>query len=569
MAKAIELKDAGVANIKNPVIGVFMPGDFRVDLDSRERCRNIIEMSANVIAEAVKLPNGEPVKVVYSKTLVDGEKQADIVAGEFKDAGVNILVCVPDTWSFPQLTTISLLQQFPKDTPINITCGNSGPKPGVVYAHATAGAIAQYGRLCHLNVGSWDDRGMKPVMTEETATALIDWCFAAVTFQYLKGKRVAVFGHDSMGMETALAHIIPTRNQFGLEITRIDMKMMSDLLKKEAYDKEELKALRAFIDDNSAYVECNNAKENELFNQSLALYLIARDYLVDLNAIGGGFQSQLEWGSDPKGLPLPVADAMECFFNSTFDHNGPKKPLPFATESDVQGLLTMLVFSSLTAGNSPLFMDFRKVWEPWEIKKFAAERNITLPNADWVTKGFVDGNNSGSAGFDWAGYPGESPKELMSKVRFPLVGSGYFPGGGNSANFTTPGGIDGIAGRMMYSSLSGLFSMSWDEASTAGIEDSIAQEFRDLTDKDWPHTFVMPKYATMNEYKHFPPANHFHMVQGLNVARLQYWMDLSNVLSHSGWAARPSYIEGTDRPTPLLYIANGGEDNAKLLLAKK
>ena len=41
MAKAIELKDAGVANIKNPVIGVFMPGDFRVDLDSRERCRNI------------------------------------------------------------------------------------------------------------------------------------------------------------------------------------------------------------------------------------------------------------------------------------------------------------------------------------------------------------------------------------------------------------------------------------------------------------------------------------------------------------------------------------------------
>ena len=60
---------------------------------------------------------------------------------------MNILVCVPDTWAFPQLTTISLLQQFPKETPINITCGNSAPKPGVVYAHATAGAISQYGKL--------------------------------------------------------------------------------------------------------------------------------------------------------------------------------------------------------------------------------------------------------------------------------------------------------------------------------------------------------------------------------------------------------------------------------------
>ncbi len=79
----------------------------------------------------------------------------------------------------------------------------------------------------------------------------------------------------------------------------------------------------------------------------------------------------------------------------------------------------------------------------------------------------------------------------------------------------------------------------------------------------------MPKYATMGEYKHYPPANHFHMIQGLSPARLEYWMDLNNVLSQSNWAARPSYIEGVDRPIPLLYLANGGENNAKLMLAKQ
>ena len=34
-------------------------------------------------------------------------------------------------------------------------------------------------------------------------------------------------------------------------------------------------------------------------------------------------------------------------------------------------------------------------------------------------------------------------------------------------------------------------------------------------------------------------------------------------------AARPKFIEGVDRPVPLLYLANGGEENAKLMLGKK
>ena len=63
-------------------------------------------------------------------------------------------VCAPDTWAFPQLTVISLLQQFPKDTPINFTCGNSGPKPGVVFAHAVNGAVAQFG--AHIAPERWD-----------------------------------------------------------------------------------------------------------------------------------------------------------------------------------------------------------------------------------------------------------------------------------------------------------------------------------------------------------------------------------------------------------------------------
>jgi L-fucose isomerase len=242
------------------------------------------------------------------------------------------------------------------------------------------------------------------------------------------------------------------------------MKLLADMLNKKAYSEKELKALRGWI---NRYVgkrlELRDQADSDRFDQSLAMYLIVRDLMADLNAVGGGFMSQLEWGSDPRGIPLPVADVMESLFNSTFDHEGRKAPLPYATEADVQGLLTMLFMTYLSGGNPPLFMDFRKVWEAWEIKELA--KKIGVKNldkkADWYNKGLVDGDNSGSAAFDWAAEPGASIRKIMNGVGMPLADEGYFPGGGNSVTFMTPAGIEGIAARCAYSGATGLFSMIW------------------------------------------------------------------------------------------------------------
>jgi len=542
---------------KQPVIGVFAPCDPRIDAESRQRSVNIAKMCADTISGKILLPDHSSVQVVYSDLLVDGEAQADVVAQQFREAGVNIIVCAPDTWAFPQLTTISLVQQFSKDTPLNITCGNSGPKPGVVYAHALNGALSQYGKLTTLNVGSWADTGMNPKMSAQTAENLIDWCYAAVTKVSLEGRRVMILGHDSMGMETALAHVIPTRNTFGVEITRLDMKLLSDMLTKKAYNKKELTALRLWIDTHvGKRVEIKTKADDERFNQSLAMYLICRDLMAELNAVGGGFMSQLEWGSDSRGIPLPVADCMESLFNSSFDHNGPKAPQPFATEADAQGLLTMLFMTSLSGGNAPLFMDFRKLWETDEIKALAKKHKITgLPKkALWMKKGLVDGNNSGSASFDWAGKPGTSVAALMKGVAMPLADSGYFPGGGNSVTFMSPGGLKGVAARLIYNAVDHRFGMVWDEAESVKLPAKLAKAMVNLTTWSWPHTFVVPKYASMLEYKQYAPANHFHMTQNLPVARLQHWMDFTGVKSIAPWAARPNFVEGVDRPLPLVKL---------------
>ena len=135
--------------------------------------------------------------------------------------------------------------------------------------------------------------------------------------------------------------------------------------------------------------------------------------------------------------------------------------------------------------------------------------------------------------------------------------------------FMTPPGIDGIAARLAFSCASGLFSLIWDQAHTTEVPKKLAQAMCDLTTPTWPHTFVVPRYASMTEYKQYPPANHFHMTWNLPVARLQYWMDLTNVLSVTPWSARPKFIEGLDRPQPLIHLINGGAGTFKLSKGSK
>ena len=51
----------------------------RIDQESRERCKNIVKMVADTLAE-----NVSTAEIVYSPILVDSERQADLVAQHLK-----------------------------------------------------------------------------------------------------------------------------------------------------------------------------------------------------------------------------------------------------------------------------------------------------------------------------------------------------------------------------------------------------------------------------------------------------------------------------------------------------
>ncbi len=574
---------AGRKRAAAPILGVFVPCDPRIDDASRTRAFNIGKMTAGLLARRLHLPDGSAPNVFYVSHLVDSERTADSGALELKEAGAEALFIVPDTWFFPGKTALALTAHFPPSLPLACVGGNNAPKPGVVGIDALVGAYAQTGRLCPMVIGTMPETGADPEFDAATRDEIVDLAYAVLTRAALQGRRYLAVDTDSMQMETALNHVHAARRFFGLESTRESMKLFADMLRKKGgYDPEELKALRdwvvnvkfkgriyanteeilgrgdAILTGHGPKPPALTAADRAKLDEGLALYLIIRNYMRDINAVGGGWTNQLAWGSDRRGEPLATADIAESLFNSSEDHSGKKPVIPFATENDIQGLLTMIAYCYLSGGRPTLFMDFRKVYEPWEIEANAKALGIDLAdsrNEPWMRRGFIDGDNSGSASLDYA-----DEACLFKAVEY------YFPGLGFSVSYLSPKGITGIAGRLAYSDLSGLFTMVQDEAQTVELPEKLAERICRASDYTWPHTLLTFDHVPASLAKMGMPANHIHMVTGLPRRRWQHFSDYANILNFR-WENAPDHVEGLDRPLPMLYRTNGGEAAAKMLLA--
>ncbi len=574
---------AGKRKAGLPTLGVFVPCDPRIDEESRTRAFNIGKMTAGLLAGRLKLPDGGAPNIYYCSRLVDSERTADAGARELKEAGAEGLFIVPDTWFFPGKSALALTAHFPPSTPIACVGGNNAPKPGVVGIDALVGAYAQTGRLCPMVIGNMPETGIDPEFDKKTQEEVADLAYALLTRVALQGRRFLSVDTDSMQMETALNHVHAARRFFGLESTRESMKLFADMLhKKGGYKPAELKALRDWVvnvkfkgrifsntDDIKKYrravltgaavkAPALTVADQAKLDEGLALYLIIRDYMRDVNAVGGGWTSQLAWGSDRRGIPLTTADIAESLFNSTQDHTGKKTVIPFATENDIQALLTMIAYCYLSGGKPTLFMDFRKVYEPWEIERNARALGINLGkfrNEPWVLRGFIDGDNSGSGSLDYG-----DKWFLFKAVEY------YFPGLGFSVSYLSPKGIKGLAGRIAYSDLGGMFTMVQDEAQSVELPTKLAEKVCHASDYTWPHTFLTFDHVPASQAKMGMPANHFHMVTDLPRRRWQHFSDYANILNYR-WENAREYVEGLDRPLPMLYRTNGGETAAKMMLA--
>jgi len=108
--------------------------------------------------------------------------------------------------------------------------------------------------------------------------------------------------------------------------------------------------------------------------------------------------------------------------------------------------------------------------------------------------------------------------------------------------------------------------MVQDEAQSVDLPAPLAERVCHASDYTWPHTFLTFDHVPASQAKMGLPANHIHMVTGLPRRRWQHFSDYANILNYR-WENAPEYVEGLDRPLPMLYRINGGETAAKMLLA--
>jgi hypothetical protein len=113
-----------------------------------------------------------------------------------------------------------------------------------------------------------------------------------------------------------------------------------------------------------------------------------------------------------------------------------------------------------------------------------------------------------------------------------------------------------------------MFTMVQGEAESQELPAALTEQVCHASDYSWPHTFLTFDHVPASTVKVGVPANHLHMVTEMPRRRWQHFSDYALILNHP-WENSLGFVEGLDRPQPMLWRLNGGETAAKMRLASR
>src|ERR1043165_8954885 len=214
------------------------------------------------------------------------------------------------------------------------------------------------------------------------------------------------------------------------------------------------------------------------------------------NAIAGGFQGQRHWTDH-----FPSGDFMEAILCSSFDWNGIRPPMMFATENDALNGACML-FGYLLTNSAQIFADVRTYWSPDAVKRCTGTK-LTGPLAG----GFLHLINSGAATLDGSGQQSRDGKPAMKPfweitqteadrclkaTQWPSAIYEYFRGGGFSSNYLSRGGMPMTMCRI--SLVKGLGpALQIAEGHSVDLPDKVNPALDERTNPSWPTPWFAPR----------------------------------------------------------------------------
>ena len=490
---------------------------------------NMAKAAAELISSKVRHASGEPMECVIADTTIGGIAESAACADKFATENIVATLTVTPCWCY----VTQVIDENPNT--IKAVWGFNGTeRPGAVFLAAANSAYAQIGMPCFSIYGHDVKDADDTVIPSDVEEKILRFARCAAAVGDMKNKSYVNIGSQAMGIAGAYCNEEFFRDYLGIHPEWVDMTEIIRREKLGIYDEAEYKKALAWIKEKCPEgVDINptpgmtymrpvlSAKEKEENWEFIAkMTCIIRDILKGnpklaemgwleeskgRNAVLGGFQGQRMWTDF-----MPNADFTEAILNTTFDWNGKKEPLTFATENDGLNGLSMLL-GKLVTGRASLFADVRTYWSPDAVERVCGMR------PEGVAKdGFIHLINSGAAALDatgvckdkdgnavmkeWWNVTDEDIDAMLKATDWCPADLGYFRGGGYSSHFKTQAVMPMTMIRVnIIKGLGPVLQIA--EGYTATLPDEIHNKLDMRTDPTWPTTWFAPRLTGKGAFK--------------------------------------------------------------------
>ena len=513
---------------KYPKIGIRPTIDGRqggVRESLEDKTMSLARAVADLISSHVKYGGGTPVECVIADGTIGRVGESAACAEKFEREGVGATITVTSCWCYGS-ETMDMNPYWPKA----VWGFNGTERPGAVYLAAVLAGHAQkglpaFGIYGH-DVQDLDDNSIPADVAEK----ILRWARAAVAVAQMRGQSYLSIGSQCMGIAGSIVdqnffqEYLGMRNE-SVDETEILRRMEEGIYDHEAYEKAlawTKEHCREGRDDNPEYVDFLGEKRRIKFTPeekekqwefTIKMYCIIKDLIqgnqnlpagfeeekVGHNAIAAGFQGQRQWTDH-----WPNCDYPEAVLNSSFDFEGPKEPMVFATENDVLNGLGML-FMELLTNRAQIFADVRTYWSPEATKRVTG---YDLEGKAKENGGIIHLLNSGAACLDACGECTDENGNAVMKRWWEVddadiqkmtdatvwceAGFDNFRGGGFSSHFVTRAEMPATMIRLnLVKGLGPVLQIA--EGWTVKLPDEVTDTLMERTNPTWPCTWFTPR----------------------------------------------------------------------------
>ena len=514
-----------------PLIGSLPKIGIRPAIDGRRKGvresleKQVMGMAKNAakfLSASLRYPNGKPVQCVIADSCIGGVAEAAACAEKFAREGVGVSLSVTNCWCYGSET----MDMNPL-TPKAVWGFNGTERPGAVYLAAVlAGhnqkglpAFGIYGR----DVQDAGDAGIPADVQEK----ILRFARAGLAVALMRGKSYLSLGGVAMGIAGSIVDQPFFENYLGMRVESVDMSELIRRIEEKIYDEKEFKRAHAWTrancpegkDWNLPKSQHDQARKDWEWETVVKMTMIARDLMVGNprlaalgfgeealghNAIVGGFQGQRQWTDH-----FPNGDFMEAILNSSFDWNGIRPPMIFATENDSLNGACMLLGYLLT-NTAQIFADVRTYWSPESVKRVAGH---SLSGKS--ENGLVHLINSGAAALDGSGrqtrdgkpamkpfweISREEAAECLRATSWPSAVYEYFRGGGFSSLYLSRGGMPMTMSRIsLVKGLGPVLQIA--EGWSVDLPANVHKTLHERTDRTWPTTWFSPNVTGQGAFR--------------------------------------------------------------------